>query len=561
MIRARFLIAPFLACLLAATPLAAQQEGAAPEGDNPGWYESDELDPGQAEPAAPIDHSTPRAMVSSFLDRADAGDWKTAAWLLNLTFLPEDERATRGPVLARELATVIDRRLWIDWQSLPGRPDAVIEDETGQNPQAGTVRRSLVLATLETGQRVYDLRIARYREPDGDLKWAFAPDTIENVPLLFDAFGPRWFEAWLPPWAQDRFAGLRAWEWVFLPLMLVVLFGVGVGVRRLVIRLSGRFQRPYLRRAAAAAATPLALVVATAGAQALSGLVVSFSGPTITILAPALTILMAAGLGLAALRVVDGVLDHVSRRYVGEISDARSVKERELYTSIYALRRVIILATVAFSLIVLLVRLNIFETMGMTLLASAGVLTVVLGIAGQAVLGNILASLQIALARPVRIGDTVVYEGQFGHVEAIFYTFLRIRLWDERSLIVPVKHFVSQPIENWSVGNARIIKRVDLLLDLAADTDALRAAYLRLAADIPQMVSQDEMKMQIIGQDDRGVTVGFYGYADDPASSWDLECNLREVMLTYVRTEHPDWLPQDRFRASDAGAAGARTAD
>ena len=203
---------------------------------------------------------------------------------------------------------------------------------------------------------------------------------------------------------------------------------------------------------------------------------------------------------------------------------------------------------------VVLSQLHLFETLGLSLLASAGVLTVILGIAGQTVLGNILASLQIALAKPIRIGDSVHYEGDWAYVEAIFYTFVRLRTWDDRRLIVPVQYFVSNPFENWSMQDAKMTRTFTLVLDHSAEVQPLRDAFLGFAEEDEDVIEQEESKVLVTDHDHNGKHVRFYATSPDPTAAWQMHARLRERMMKWIEDNHPEWWPRERV--VDVGAAG-----
>ncbi|MGK7759028.1 mechanosensitive ion channel family protein [Marinovum sp. B10] len=169
-----------------------------------------------------------------------------------------------------------------------------------------------------------------------------------------------------------------------------------------------------------------------------------------------------------------------------------------------------------------------------------------LGIAGQAVLGNILASLQIALAKPVRIGDSVEFEGHWAYVESIFYTFMRLRTWDERRIIVPVKYFVSRPFENWSVKDARLMKTVRLWLDHAADAEVLRETFETLAKDLDGVIEPESLACFVTDHNEHGQEITCYVMTPDPSTGWEVEMRLREQLLAFIRANHPDWWPRER---------------
>uniref|UniRef100_UPI00356A93FA mechanosensitive ion channel family protein n=1 Tax=Aquicoccus sp. TaxID=2055851 RepID=UPI00356A93FA len=271
------------------------------------------------------------------------------------------------------------------------------------------------------------------------------------------------------------------------------------------------------------------------------------------VITPALVMLAVVGVSLAALRAVDALLDRVTRRRLGTNYDAPSSSEREFYTSIYAVRRIILVVTVGFSIIFVLLQFDLFADMGMTVLASAGVLTVILGIAGQVTLGNMVASLQIAIAKPVRIGDNIHYEGEWCIVEAIYFTFIRLRTWDQRRIIVPVKYFLSYPFKNWSVLNERMLVTIRLVLDPMAEVAVLREKFGALANAHPDVIEHEQMWTCITDHASTGMTLEFYAMAPDPWKAWVIEMGLREDLVDFIRTDHPEWWPRERVQIRPQG--------
>ena len=207
-------------------------------------------------------------------------------------------------------------------------------------------------------------------------------------------------------------------------------------------------------------------------------------------------------------------------------------------------------ATVGFSVVFILMQFDIVADMGVTLLASAGVLTVVLGIAGQTTLGNIVASLQIAIAKPVRIGDSINYEGDWCIVEAIYFTFIWLRTWDERRIIVPVKYFLSYPFKNWTVVDERLLCTIRLVIDPMAEVVVLRDKFQEIAKADPEVIEHDKLAVYVTDQASNGMTIEFFAMAPDPSTARLIEMRLREELVRFVQIEHPGWWFRERFLES-----------
>jgi len=528
----------------APVPLAAQDDAVL-------WYETELINPGLEVPSKDVDRNSPRAALRSFIELAEAGDLKAAAHVLNLSEYPKDEQQALGPQLAAELVSILDRKLEIDWSGIPAEPDARTIDPT--NDQNGSEsRRDYILEELNVDGQVYAIRLARYvaQFSDGAADtpvWLISPDTVENINLLYDAFGPRGYEAQIPDALKERLGWLQLWEWIALPLLVGVAVLVGLLTSKLIGLGKYMADSRVLRRAFERAALPLSLVTSAAAAHWLLGFIVSLSEPVNAVITPALVMLAVVGISLAALRAIDALLHHLTRQYLGDDYDTPSSSEREFHTSMYALRRIILVVTVGFSVVFILMQFDIVADMGITLLASAGVLTVVLGIAGQMTLGNIVASLQIAIAKPVRIGDSIHYEGDWCIVEAIYFTFIRLRTWDERRIIVPVKYFLSYPFKNWSVVDERLLCTIRLVIDPMAEVAVLREKFEEIAKADPDVIEHDELTVFVTDQASNGMTIEFFAMAPDPSTARLIEMRLREELVSFVQIEHPEWWYRERF--------------
>lgn len=521
---------------------------ALPSAQEPNAYPIATLPAGTQNAATGFDLSNPRATLRSFTQAAALRDYETAALALMTASDPDTPR----PELARKLAEVIDRQLWIDGGSLPDRPDAVIET-VGDAPRAGETRRSIALGTIDRGSFPVTIRLNRYKTDAHPAVWLFGQDTVDAIPSLYALHGPGWIETQLNPWWRARtFLSVRHWEIAALPLLLLCAAGIAWLVSGIIHWLKGLAGTGWPARAVGATGTPLAILAAAIFVQTAINSALGFSGEITSVLTPILIAAIVIALVMAVLRAIDAGLDVVTHRFVGEIDDKLSRDDRHFYTSIYALRRVITLLAFLFGAGLIFWEIGIFRNVGISLLASAGVATVVLGIAAQTVLGNILASLQIALAKPIRIGDSVHYEGEWAYVESIFYTYVRLRTWDDRRLLVPVKYFISHPFENWSMIDAKMTRTFYITVDHMADTDALRAQFKEIASADADVINEDDIKMLVLGHDADGIRCRFYATAPDPTTAWDMHARLQEKMLAWIADTHPEWWPRERVKSVGA---------
>ena len=530
------------ACLIA--PPAFSQESA------DSWFEVEHLNRGLGKPPQEVVRETPRDTVDSFLVSIRRADYDAAAHTLNLSAMKPDRQVTRGPRLARMLAEVIRQRVVIDWQSLPSRPDGLNENLAPDHPFAGKVRRSLELAQLSTSTRPVAIQLSRVKPADADAVWVFSRQTVEDIPRLYARYGPGWLERQLPAeWTATTVGGLRMWELFVLPVVLLITAALFHLLRKTIRIASDRSSVKWINRASDEVKTPLALGISALALQYATGSIVTFSSSITTILVPLLTGLSIIGITLATLRAIDATLEVVTDRYVNQIDSSQESERRRLYTNIYALRRYVLLAAVVISAVLLVHRLDLLGSFGLSLLASAGVATVILGIAGQAVLGNILASLQLAIAKPIRIGDVVDYQGRWAYVESIYYTYVVLRCWDEQRLIVPVKHFISQPFENWTMLDAKSTRSFAMQLDLSADPQVLRDVFEEIVRNDERAIIDEMLLVVVEGYSDTMQTVRFYATAQTPSDAWMMHAALCEKMGKWIRENRSEWWP--RFRLGD----------
>ncbi|MDN3557497.1 mechanosensitive ion channel family protein [Halomonas maura] len=508
------------------------------------WFPVESLNAGLDEPPESVKRMTPRQAIRSFQALTEEEDFAAAAHLLDLSELTPAEQRQRGAELARQLAEVLKRGEWLKVSDLSGRQDAAIEDPSGQHPQAGKPRRNLKLASLTVEGDAYDIRLGRYRVGNEAPVWMVMPDSVSSVPLLYERYGPSWLEEYIPRRFKASFGVLKIWEWIAIPVFLLSVGLVGWGTYSLVGVATRWLPAGAPSIFAGRIRGPAALIVVSLATQILLDYVVSFSAVATTSFRVLLIAILAWGAGTIALRLVDTLMLRMMQRLMGQIDDTKPKDERRLLTTLYALRRLIILVTVTAVSIYVLSQIQLFETLGLSLLASASVLAVLVGIAGQAILGNILSSFQLSLAKSIRIGDLVMFDGQWCYVEGIFYTFIRLRAWNERRLIVPVTYFVSKPFENLSVKSTKEYRSLELTLHLSADIGCLRDKFLAYAKEEDSVIEHHKLCCYVTGQTETAQTIVCYLMTSDPFAGWIAEMNVRERLMAFIRDHHPEWWPR-----------------
>ncbi|MCE0504219.1 MULTISPECIES: mechanosensitive ion channel family protein [unclassified Roseivivax] len=524
-----------LLCLALVLPVApAAQES----GDTP-WYQVEAINPGLGAAPDRIDRTTPQAAIESFLTAGRGDNWEAAAHLLDLAGWPEDEQAEVGPRLARQLFTVIDRKIVVNWYHLLDRPDALDARAAAESAMAGQPRRSLMLALVELDGRPVSLRLNRMQAPESDPVWLFSRQSVDNVPALYKLYGPSRLEALLPaPLRERAFWGLRWWEVIGLPLVL----GLAVGLARLTYmamsRGLGRTRRDEGSESILVALRPpMILAVVSTTLALFTQHFFLFSGRVDTLLSP----LIAIGFVGATIWAVINLADTVMDRLLSFDGDALTAtgegqeKKRELATKVAAIRRATIVIVVIAGAGIILREANLMQTLGFSLLASAGAFTLVLAFAARNMLANIMASMQIALNQSARIGDKIVFQGHLCSVERIHFTYVQLREWTGKRIVVPVVDFAQEPFENWTMRDPAMIGEVRLRLAHDADVPALRERYYALLDhldDRDEIAQKDDRGVYVAGHDAFGQEVLFMVPCPDPNTAWARICEVREGMLT-----------------------------
>ncbi|MEV4612852.1 mechanosensitive ion channel family protein [Kitasatospora sp. NPDC049258] len=261
-----------------------------------------------------------------------------------------------------------------------------------------------------------------------------------------------------------------------------------------------------------------------------------------------LLLVLIAALGWLTVRVMAAVLGAVLSRYETVTEDASRVQR--VHTQLDLLRRVLSALVWVVTAAAILLTFPAMRTIGASLLASAGIIGIVAGIAAQSALGNFFAGLQIAFGDTVRIGDTVVVDGQQGTVEEITLSYLVLRLWDYRRLVVPVSYFVSKPFENWTRRDPGLLAWVLLHLDHTAPVEELRGVlHERLAAG--ELWDGKEWYLQVVDTTPSTVVVRAAMTARTPDDTAALRFDVREHLIAHLRDRHPGALP--RVRTAESG--------
>ncbi|AOY88436.1 mechanosensitive ion channel protein MscS [Marinobacter salinus] len=346
-------------------------------------------------------------------------------------------------------------------------------------------------------------------------------------------------------------SGLRAWLYPGLSALLSVVltyfvFRLALGtVRRLTRRKA--IPRLFLDASARALGVFICLLVLNGVLEAAPP-----SLPFLRELQHTATLLLILSVTWAAVRCTSAIGEVIVT--LNPVLEGEWKRARKVETQTRFLVRGLNILIVILGLGSALMTFESVRHVGGSLLASAGVGGIILGFAARPVLGNLLAGMQIALTQPFRIDDVLHVQGEWCWVEEVTATYVVLRVWDLRRLIVPLQWFIENPFQNWSRNNADLLGTVFIRLDYAMPIQPLRDEFARLLRQSTQWDGKTET-VQVTDSDDRTIQVRFLMSAPDSSLAWDLRCAIREGLISFLQEHYPDYLPRIRARLVDGNEA------
>ena len=248
----------------------------------------------------------------------------------------------------------------------------------------------------------------------------------------------------------------------------------------------------------------------------------------------------AAWLLIALLEVMEDVIDE---RYPTDIAD--NLNARRIRTQARLLKRIAITIVILVAAALILMKFPSIEHLGTSLLASAGLAGLAAGIAARPMLANLIAGLQLALTEPIRIDDAVLVEGEFGYVEEINTTYVVVRIWDQRRLVMPLAYFIEHPFQNWTLNSADLLGTVTLHVDYRVPVEEVRQELQRIVQGTPLWDGR-VWNLQVTDATDSRVELRAMVSAAGAGALWDLRVHVREKLIAFLQERHPQSLPRVR---------------
>lgn len=495
------------------------------------------------------DLGSPRGTLMNLLAAAGSGDYRQAAKSLQL---PGDMTHEEAADIAGKLTYVLRQRLKLQGDVLPDKADGLRQSERkdGREP-----RREILLATFEIKGEQIPVRLVRTEGDEGP-RWLFASETVKGTGVLYDHTGMGRIVSVFPFYRiKYELLGTGLFRLVLAFSALLVSAFLALAIRRAGLRLTDRFLPntvvknwlPFLRRYIGPVFLSLVFFI----------LLKSLFRPLV-LLPPGWNELYDSLVYVGVVGSVTWLLINVVRMYLsayGErklrrLEDKSVFLARTYHTKITVLSRSLIGVIFFIGLVVALSTFEWFASLGISLLASAGLISIVIGIGAQRTIANLFAGLQVALTQPMRIGDMVIFKGEWGYIENITYTYVVIRIWDLRRLTVPTTMLIDEPVYNYShgseEGDLKVYGEVYLYLDYTVPIDPIREKLAELVKDDDNH-DGDVASVLVTDCRDWNIEVRVLVSATDGLAAWYLRCKVREGLIRFLQEyDEGRYLPRSR---------------
>lgn len=262
----------------------------------------------------------------------------------------------------------------------------------------------------------------------------------------------------------------------------------------------------------------------------------------------ALALILIASIAWLFISLLNVLEDALQNRYRMDVAD--NLEARRIKTQVQVLRRIMVLVVGVVALAVMLMTFPTIWNIGAGLFASAGAAGLVVGMAARPTLSNLLAGVQIALTEPIRLDDVVVVEGEWGRIEQIETTYVVVRSWDLRRIILPLSYFIEKPFQNWTRTSANLLGTVFLYVDYTVPVDQVRNK-LHQILEGSELWDRKAWALQVTNADAKTVEIRALMSAANSGQAFDLRCLVREKLIAFMQEQYPGSLP--RIRAEIPG--------
>ena len=349
---------------------------------------------------------------------------------------------------------------------------------------------------------------------------------------------------------EGRLPGDVALQGWIIALSFVSLTILGyVILSRILIRMGKRHPESIVGIGWKKARRPLLFIILVIDFIVLHG--VYTSGEEISkVTGNVITVLIIFGITWLIIRLINLARTVILSQY--DTGEKDNLKARKVTTQFRILERVIIFIVILVAIAIALMTFEGIKRIGLSLFASAGVAGIIIGFAAQKLLGAVLAGFQIALAQPIRIEDVVIVENEWGWIEEITLTYVVVRIWDKRRLILPTTYFIEKPFQNWTRVSSDILGTVFIYTDYTFPVNELRDELTRILEE-HALWDRKVNVLQVTDTTEQTMELRALMSAADSPTAWDLRVDVREKLIKFLQENHPESLPKTRVDVKTNG--------
>jgi small-conductance mechanosensitive channel len=333
-------------------------------------------------------------------------------------------------------------------------------------------------------------------------------------------------------------------SWMIAAIVLVLATGIALLLHRSVVRLLHRLVKPqheFLQ----------SLISATQGLTRMALVIIALS-IAVPLVPLGLVVALIVLLGWSGTAAIGLASDFYLRRSSADFGG--DVMARKHVTQIRVLRRTAATLVVVVTTAAALMTFESVRQYGVSLIASAGAAGLIVGLAMRPLLTNMFAGIQIAVTQPIRIGDAVIVENEWGWIEEITGTYVVIKIWDWRRMVVPLTYFLEKPFQNWTRQSTDLIGVVLVWVDYTVPVARVRTRLEEIAR-ASKLWDGQVVNLQVVEASDRAVQLRALVSARTSPEAWDLRCEVREKLIAFLQEEFPDALPKQRAELLDLATA------
>jgi len=235
--------------------------------------------------------------------------------------------------------------------------------------------------------------------------------------------------------------------------------------------------------------------------------------------------------------------DSIVSRFAVDVAD--NLRARKIHTQLRVVKRIVVVVVSVLAFATMLMTFPKVRQLGTTILASAGIIGIVVGMAAQRTIGTFIAGLQIAFTQPIRVDDVVIVENEWGRIEEITLTYVVVKIWDLRRLVVPITYFIEKPFQNWTRATADILGTVYIYVDYTVPVESVREELNRILKT-SDLWDGKVCVLQVTNTSERTIELRALMSAKDASTAWGLRCEVREKLIDFVRKNYPQALPKLR---------------